>query len=279
MRTATPGNRSISRRDFLPKLVRGDCVCGRQKYTQSAGVGQAFAIDFEGDTETQLTVRDSSVHDYDQVGILANGSGVNLHAIRNMVTGLGPNDDRPFSQTGIQIGLGGKASIEDNTVINHIFGPCTSIPECEANAVGIIAFLTTEDVKIARNVVGKSQVGIFVLLASGVRVLENRVLDTDVFDGIAVIGDNNAVKGNIITNSDESGVFVQGVNNTIQHNTINEAPIGFLVTAGNNFSGNRLFNTPVTKEVFEAGALPARSQNSLRRADIPHAVLRKGLPR
>jgi hypothetical protein len=49
--------------------------------------------------------------------------------------------------------------------------------------------------------------------------------------------------------------------------------------AGDNFSGNRLFNTPVTKEVFEAGALPVRSQNSLRRADIPHAVLRKGLPR
>ena len=103
------------------------------------------------------------------------------------------------------IGLGGKGSIEDNTVINHIFAGCTSTSECEVSATGILAFLTTEDVKIVRNVVGKSQAGIFVLLASGVSVLENRVLDTDVFDGVAVIGDNNAVKGNIITNSDESG--------------------------------------------------------------------------
>ena len=204
------------------------------------GCAQSFAIDFESDTETQLTVRDSSVHDYDQVGILANGEGVNLHAIRNMVTGLGPIEDRLFTQTGIHIGLGGKGSIEDNTVINHIFAQCSSTSECEGNAVGISAFLTTEDVKIVRNVVGKNQVGIFVLFASGVSVLENRVLDTDVFDGVAVIGDNNTVKGNIITNSDESAVFVQGVNNTIQDNTINETPVGLLVTADNNFSGNRL---------------------------------------
>ena len=81
-------------------------------------------------------------------------------------------------------------------------------------------------------------------------------MDTDVFDGIAVIGDNNAVKDNMITNSDESGVFVQGANNTIQDNTINEAPVGLLVTAGNNFSGNRLFNTPVTKQVFEPERQP-----------------------
>ena len=88
------------------------------------GCAQSFAIDYESDTSTQLTVRDSSVHDYDQVGILANGEGVNLHAIRNMVTGLGPIEDRLFAQTGIQIGLGGKGSIEDNTVINHIFAGC-----------------------------------------------------------------------------------------------------------------------------------------------------------
>ena len=238
------------------------------------GCAQSFAIDFESDTETQLTVRDSSVHDYDQVGILANGSGVNLHAIRNMITGLGPSDDRLFAQTGIQIGLGGKGSLEDNTVINHIFAPCVSPSECENNATGIRAFLTTEDVKIVRNVVGKSQVGIFVLLASGVRVLENRVLDTDVFDGIAVIGDNNAVKGNMITNSDESGVFVQGASNTIQDNTINEAPVGFLVTAGNNFWGNRLFNTLVTKEVFVAGAPSPDRPDFTSRAVMARPVLR-----
>jgi hypothetical protein len=168
--------------------------------------------------------------------------------------------------------LGGKGSIEDNTVINHIFGNCTSTSECEGAGNGIRAFLTTEDVKIVRNVVGKSQTGIFVLFASGVSVLENRVLDTDVFDGVAVIGDNNVVKGNMITNSDESAVFVQGVNNTIQDNTINDATVGLLVTAGNKFSGNRLFNTPVTKQVFAAGASAARSQNSVRRADIPHAA-------
>ena len=103
------------------------------------GCAQAFAIDFEGETETQLTVRDSSVHDYDQVGILANGEGVNLHAIRNMVTGLGPIEDRLFTQTGIHIGLGGKGSTEDNNVINITCGALTS--ECEMARIS--AFLTT----------------------------------------------------------------------------------------------------------------------------------------
>ena len=105
------------------------------------------------------------------------------------------------------------------------------------------------------------------------------MLDTDVWDGIEVFGDNNLVKGNMITNSDESGVFVDGANNTIQDNTINESPIGLWVSAGNGGSGNRLFNTPVIHELLVAGAPAARSQNSLRRADIPHAALRKGLPR
>lgn len=117
------------------------------------------------------------------------------------------------------------------------------------------------------------------MLSSGVSVLQNRTSDTDLFDGVAVIGANNTVKNNTIRNSDESGVFLQGANNAIQDNTINDATIGLLVTAGIPFRAIGFFKMPVTKEVFEAGASVARSQNSLRRADILPAALRKGLPR
>lgn len=54
------------------------------------------------------------------------------------------------------------------------------------------------------DIVGKSNVGIFAgafgdIASNGVRVIENRVFDTDVSSGIFVGGDNNVVRDNIIT--------------------------------------------------------------------------------
>ncbi len=62
------------------------------------------------------------------------------------------------------------------------------------------------------------------------------------------MGDANEVHANSITNSDESGIFIEGHSNTATENRINEAPIGILktsVSVGNLINGNHFFNTPI----------------------------------
>jgi parallel beta-helix repeat protein len=135
-----------------------------------------------------------------------------------------------------------------------------------------------------RNIVGKSNTGIFVgnfaVASNGVRVLENRVFDTDVINGHGIlvgVGENNVVKDNIITNSDRAGVLVVGTNNTIRDNTINEAAIGLLASTGNNVADNRFFNVAVVQEVFDPGESFASSQ--LKPDATVRPILRRRLPR
>ncbi|HEY0384716.1 MAG TPA: right-handed parallel beta-helix repeat-containing protein, partial [Pyrinomonadaceae bacterium] len=122
------------------------------------------------------------------------------------------------------------------------------------------------DARVSKNNVGKSQTNIFVI-GNGADVSNNTVYDTDVFDGVALFGDNNKVQNNTIFNSDEAGVFVQGNSNKVKTNTINEAPIGILESApssGNDFNPNRFFNTGVN--VVSASSFSAAPTNALQRA-------------
>jgi len=77
-------------------------------------------------------------------------------------------------------------------------------------------------------------------------VQDNVIFDTLVFDGIYVEGGGNDIKGNTITRSDESGIFIAGDANRVANNRINEAPIGLLDGGvGNTFLKNTILNTPV----------------------------------
>ena len=245
---------------------------------QGCAYGDAIDVLSTGEQAQRLTVRDSSIHDYDIGGILCIGQGITFHALRNTVTG---SDRSDIGQAGIQL-QGASGSIEDNTVMNNIDASCPIPDDCGFVSHGIGVFGTTQ-VRIVGNTVGKSNVGIFagsaIDVSNGVSVLENRVFDTDVLDGVFVNGENNVIKDNIITNSERSGVRVFSGIHRIQKNTINEAAIGLLVDAEINIAGNQFFNTPVIQEVFVPGALAASNQDSLSPAANPRSVLRRGLPR
>ena len=102
-----------------------------------------------------------------------------------------------------------------------------------------------DSVNVTANSIAKSQTGIYLYLSDNSAVTLNVVSDTDVWDGIAVVGNNNRVNSNLIFNSDESGVYVDGNNNKVQNNTINDTPCGIFAFSGtgNNLSGNFFFNT------------------------------------
>ena len=234
-----------------------------------------------GGPHQRVTVRDSSIHDYDLGGIFCFGNGLSVSAIRNVVTGRGPT---AFGQFGIQFDNGPTGTIEENIVTNHVTADFSQ-SDFDSHNIGV--FQAPGNTRIVRNIVGNSNVGMFVgafpdLDSNGVTVVGNTVFNSNVLAGIFVKGNNNLVKDNTITNSGltdagfihRGGVFAQGVNNTIRDNTINEASTGLLVSTGNSILHNWFFNTAVTTNVFVPSMTAASDQASFRQV-TPRSVLRK----
>ncbi|MGA9993989.1 MAG: right-handed parallel beta-helix repeat-containing protein [Pyrinomonadaceae bacterium] len=215
------------------RLVAGNegCQSGLGIFAQSGGGGSS-----------KLQVLNSSVHDYQKNGITGNETGTELTAIGNNVSGDGAT---PFiAQNGIQVANGAKGFITGNSVINNDYAGCTSPDTCAATASNILVF-NASYANVSLNSLGKSQINIF-LQANKSEASYNNILDSDVFDGIDIFGNQNKVNGNRIFNSDTSGIFVEGNQNEVKGNTINEAPVGILEdtpSSGNSYSDNKYFNT------------------------------------
>jgi len=206
--------------------------------------GSAILVQSGGGAVSKVAIEDGSIHDYQKNGITANEIGTQVHIEGNVVTGVGPTTGA--AQNGIQIGFGAAGSIERNTVANNIWSPCVSTTVCDFNAADILV-VQSDGVSVEHNRAGVSQAGI-AILANHARVSENRVYDTQIFDGIQLIGNENDARKNTIVHSDESGVFVQGNNNVVTQNLINEAAFGVLKisgSSGNIIAANDFFNSAV----------------------------------
>jgi len=209
------------------------CQSGLGIFVQSGAGGSSI-----------VKVSDTSVHDYQKNGITGNEIGTDIEVSDNVVTGLGSTTGA--AQNGIQVGFGAEGNVRGNWVINHVWSPCVSPANCSDFATNILVF-SSDDVTVAQNTLGKSQVSVSIL-GNDAKIQSNTIFDTDVFDGVSVIGNNNMVSNNQITNSDEAAVFVQGNNNKINSNKINEAPIGVLKATGStgtSIAGNHFVNTPI----------------------------------
>lgn len=216
--------------------------------------GQAISVQTSSGLSSVLTVQNSSIHDYQKTGILANEPGTILTARSNSVMGIGPTDD--IAQNGIQVAFGATGNVEANNVINHIYSLCTdATTNCFASAGIIVASdrsdpdAVTKNLRIQNNVVGKNQVGIFIEDGDRNQVTSNRVFDNDVYDGIYVGGNNNTLKTNSVFNSDRAAIFVVGNSNSVKSNTINEAPTGIIngsPSGNNSINSNQFFNVSVT---------------------------------
>jgi parallel beta-helix repeat protein len=205
--------------------------------------GTAILIQSGNGGRSVVAIEGNSIHGFQRNGITANEAGTLVYIRRNVVTGLGPTTGAV--QNGIQVARGATGAVDDNVVTQTISANCVDAATCAANASSVIIGSGTTDVRVTRNVLGGSQTGIAVF-GDGNRVRDNIIFDTLVFDGIYVEGGGNDVQGNTITRSDESGIFVAGDGNRVQHNRINEAPIGLLDGgAGNTFRNNTILNTPL----------------------------------
>ncbi|HEV7858860.1 MAG TPA: NosD domain-containing protein [Pyrinomonadaceae bacterium] len=207
------------------------CQTGLAIFVQSGNGGRA-----------KVDISNSSVHDYQKNGITANEPGTEVNIRGNAVMGFGVSPI--IAQNGVQVAFGARATIDGNSIINHVYGGCTSA-NSNCDFAANILIIDSDGVKITRNTTGKAQVNIYYQGNRG-EVSNNTILESVLFDGIDLIGNKNHATGNNIFNSGEAGIFVQGNQNDASANMINEAPVGILESApssGNHFNGNRFYNT------------------------------------
>jgi parallel beta-helix repeat protein len=208
----------------------GTCQSGYGIFAQSGAGGVS-----------NLTVNGSSINGYQKVGILGNEDGTQLQAVANAVSGDGVTS--LIAQNGIQIGFGAIGRIVRNSVANHVY-TCPTVP-CDAST-NILVF-ESNGVTVRGNNTAKAVIGIYLVGSDGSDVRNNGVSDSDVLDGIAVVGNGNQVRGNRIVNSGEFALSVEGGNNRFDNNVVNDAPCGVFTNGnGNSLVGNSIFNTELT---------------------------------
>jgi hypothetical protein len=200
--------------------------------------GSAILVQSGGGQTSVVDIAESSIHDYQKNGVTANEVGTQVTIEGNFVTGLGATTGA--AQNGIQIGFGAEGTIRHNTVANHIWSPCTSVDSCETTANDILV-VQSDGVTVHHNTIGVSQTGV-VIVGNNANVFDNDIYDSQIFDGVELIGDHNTAQRNHITHSDQAAVLVAGNSNIVRDNVTNEAAFGVLKVAGS--TGNFIpFNT------------------------------------
>jgi hypothetical protein len=198
-----------------------------------AGLG--ILVQSGGGHRSKVDILDSSIHDYQKNGIVASEAGTEVRISGNAVTGIGSTP--LIAQNGIQVSFGAKGTVDNNSVINHLYGQCTSA-SCPFFAANILIF-DSDEVSVFGNSTGNAQVNVYYQGDKG-EVSNNTIFQSPVFDGIDLVGDRNSARGNNIKNSGAEGVYVLGNRNEVSNNIINEAPIGiFQDTPSSNNRFNR----------------------------------------
>src|SRR6202162_1783514 len=209
------------------------------------------------------TISSNTVHNYQKNGITVNGFGDStagpITTIENN-TVIGAGSTNGAAENGIQLGFGATGKITGNTTIDDIWGPDTSSDTADA-AAGILVFGTTNNT-VSNNSVGSTQFGIFIG-DNNDTVTANKVIGTQIFDGIDVCGNSNILTSNVINSSSEAAIHLDDSNgctgngNTVKSNAINEACAGILTgtgTSGNTTTPNTMFN--VVNSVLSGEACP-----------------------
>lgn len=220
-----------------------------------------------------VTIENSSVHDYDKNGITVDGDGAVASITGNYVVGIGATP--LIAQNGIQVSDGATGKISTNVVTDDVYvNPpnCTSdgsngTPFC-FSATGILLYdsggTSSNHISISANTVSNAQ-GAIVVVTDGVETADYNDVSTNkittspaagVFqlDGIDLCSNNNTATSNNVFNSSGSGIHIDGectepgggatgTSTSVTKNTINEACAGVMGNvSGNTLSGNLTYN-------------------------------------
>src|SRR5580704_12146909 len=205
--------------------------------------GLGICAETGGGATTTVTISNNTVRNYQQNGITANGygdgsAGPAVTIMNNSVPGTGAT--ATSGKNGIQIGFGATGQVTGNITIQDIYALSGNNGDA---GVGILVFAST-GITVSNNVVGNTQFGIVTesagpgFLADTTSITGNRIIGTELFDGIDLCSNGNTVTGNVVNSSTEAGIHLDdscgstGNNNTVKSNNINEACAGILTGTG-----------------------------------------------
>ena len=251
------------------------CQGGLGIFAQSGGGGTS-----------DLIVDGVSVHDYQKNGVVGNEVGTTIVVTNSVVRGDPPAN--VSVQNGVQIGFGATGSVISNRITDQLYLPCTFpyVPGggCDTGAsLGVLVFDADTDVMVSENTISNTQGGIYIgggIIQQGTNTSDidsNSISATRVFDGIVIVGDDHNISRNIITDSDEAGVFLIGSANTVLSNRIQEAAVGIWEYSGTGNSypiagarTNRLFD--VAEPVVTSSPISVQSTTHGRTAPTAAAA-------
>ncbi len=225
---------------------------------ESAGV-------YTSPVKTSVTVQESSIRNFQSVGISVGGFGVAATIKGNTVAAATGFTNANFGQDGIQV-VGGTGSVLGNSVAESGgANNTTSINAIVTHGIVIVGNNVSdgsEGILVASDDFGPDQANGLYGNADDSKITSNVVYDTpglllDEDAGIVVCSNNNLVLGNEINGSVGAAILVNtcfnstftSTGNTIDINQINEACAGILLATTGNSASINLF-----QNVFETVA-------------------------
>jgi parallel beta-helix repeat protein len=225
---------------------------------QNCPNGLGIYVESGGGATTTVTISNNTIHSYQQNGITANGygdgsAGPSVTIENNTVDGAASTSDA--AKNGIQVGFGATGKVTGNTSIDNIWSDDSSADNGDAG-VGILV-IGSSGITVSENTIGNAQFGIVTesigtsILADETTITGNKIIGTQIFDGIDLCSNKNTATGNVINSSTEAGIHMDdscgstGNSNTAKGNTINEACAAVLTgsgTTGNVDTPNTMFN-------------------------------------
>lgn len=267
---------SVATRNQILAAGLTGCQSGEGIFVQSSYTGGSGHSNGYGpaDPTANVSIQNSSVHTFQKNGITVDGPWAFGNVNNNFIAGQGPTTGA--AENGIQISDGAGASVTNNVVIDDIWAPDTSTDTGDA-ASGILIY-ASENVLVQNNSVGTTQFGIVTVtggapgtpnnpqgLGDHTTIVDNQVLNTQLFDAIDACSNGNTIAGNSVFNSTESGIHLDGScgstgnGNFVVGNVINEACAGILAGGSENVGGfaadNAFFN--VVNTTLSGNVCPA----------------------
>lgn len=184
--------------------------------------GLGIYVDSGAGGHANLTVSNTSVHDYDKNGITATQSGTQLTAFANTVTGAGPTT--ATAQNGIEVADGAKGYVNGNIVTANDYTPSSSA------ATSILFYDAAPYGQANNNFISESNNGIYFYDTNNGTANGNNISKMYNYSALEVTGNYAVFEHNVVTRSgleeDQPGIYLCGSKNVVEWNQVQDAPIG-----------------------------------------------------
>jgi hypothetical protein len=210
-RDRDPGARAVG--IFFRNVQSSGGITNNDVHSMGVGGKETFGILAYGDTD--VTIADNSVSEYERGGIGANGDGgahpaPDVQIANNDITGS-TGIGEAWGPNGIQVGFGASGKIADNTVQDNRYSADGQVASC-------ILVFESDGVQVQDNEAGNCDAGIavgtwgwFLPSADNVKVTGNAVQDANAavvlravaFDGLSMT--DPSVSNGKVTNNDLVG--------------------------------------------------------------------------